>query len=95
MEKPSNLLLKLSRRLFEDQTEREKFIAALINPQSYNSSILWCREKPDSLPFTTETPISWQPKFVDRISLGTKPGQHQFHEDGYYYCLDFSSVFAA
>lgn len=95
MEKPSNLLLKLSRRLFEDQTEREKFIDALINPQSYNSSILWCRDKPDNLPFTIETPISWQPKFVDRISLGTKPGQYQLHEEGYYYCLDFSSVFAA
>lgn len=95
MEKPSNLLLKISRRLFEDQTEREKFIDALINPQFYNSSILWCRAKPDNLPFTIETPISWQPKFVDRISLGTKPGQHQLHEEGYYYCLDFSSVFAA
>ncbi|MDZ8185672.1 MAG: RsmB/NOP family class I SAM-dependent RNA methyltransferase [Nostoc sp. ChiSLP02] len=95
MEKPSNLLLKLSRRLFANLEEQENFIQALINPQPFSSSILWCHEKPENLPFTVETPTYWQPQFIDRLRLGEKPGQHSLHEQGYFYCLDFSSVFAA
>ncbi|PHK12846.1 Fmu (Sun) domain-containing protein, partial [Nostoc linckia z9] len=95
MEKPSNLLLKLSRRLFTNLDEQEKFVEALINPQPFPSSILWCQEKPEVSPFTVETPIYWQPQFIDRLQLGEKPGQHPLHEKGYFYCLDFSSVFAA
>ncbi|MUL35478.1 RsmB/NOP family class I SAM-dependent RNA methyltransferase [Gloeocapsopsis dulcis] len=93
MDKPSNLLLKLSRRLFDDTTEQEKFIDALIHPEPFYPCILWCREK-RSL-FKIEPPLSWQPYFVDRLSFGEKPGQHPLHNEGYYYCLDFSSVFAA
>lgn len=95
MEKPSNLLLKLSRRLFADLVEREKFIQALIEPQAFNPCILWCKDKPETLPFATEAPTPWQPAFVDRVSLDAKPGKHPLHNEGYYYCLDFSSVFAA
>lgn len=95
MEKPSNLLLKLSRRLFADPSDREKFVEALIDPRSFHPCILWCREKPDNLPFSLETRLSWQPEFVDRLPLETKPGQNPLHDEGYYYCLDFSSVFAA
>lgn len=95
MEKPSNLLVKLSRRLFPDPTEQERFIEALLDPQPFHPCILWCREKPDVLPFSVETPTPWQPEFVDRLSLNTKPGQYPLHDEGYYYCLDFSSVFAA
>ncbi|MEH2212135.1 RsmB/NOP family class I SAM-dependent RNA methyltransferase [Nostoc sp.] len=95
MEKPSNLLLKVSRRLFANPDEQEKFIEALMNPQPFSPSILWCQEKPDISPLTVETPTSWQPQFIDRLSLGEKPGKHPLHEKGYFYCLDFSSVFAA
>ncbi|MFN6537465.1 MAG: RsmB/NOP family class I SAM-dependent RNA methyltransferase [Nostoc sp. EkiNYC01] len=95
MEKPSNLLLKLSRRLFTNLDEQEKFIEALINPQPFSSSILWCQEKPEFSPFAVETPTHWQPQFIDRLQLGEKPGQNSLHEKGYFYCLDFSSVFAA
>ncbi|MFN6562194.1 MAG: RsmB/NOP family class I SAM-dependent RNA methyltransferase [Nostoc sp. ChiSLP01] len=95
MEKPSNLLLKLSRRLFTNLDEQEKFIEALINPQLFTSSIVWCQEKPENSPFAVEKPINWQPHFIDRLQLGEKPGQHSLHEKGYFYCLDFSSVFAA
>jgi len=45
------------------------------------------------LPFAIEPATLWQPPFVDRLSLGEKPGQHPLHEQGYFYCL--SSVFAA
>ncbi|MHC5744249.1 MAG: RsmB/NOP family class I SAM-dependent RNA methyltransferase [Nostoc sp.] len=95
MEKPSNLLLKVSRRLFANLDEQEKFIEALINPQPFSPSILWCQEKPDISPLAVEIPTSWQPQFIDRLSLGEKPGKHPLHEKGYFYCLDFSSVFAA
>ncbi|MEH2356408.1 RsmB/NOP family class I SAM-dependent RNA methyltransferase [Nostoc sp.] len=95
MEKPSNLLLKVSRRLFANVDEQEKFIEALMNPQPFSPSILWCQEKPDIVPLAVETPTAWQPQFIDRLSLGEKPGKHPLHEKGYFYCLDFSSVFAA
>jgi len=95
MEKTSNLLIKLSRRLFTDPSLQEKFVAALTQPQPFQPCILWCREKPDELPFLVVSPTDWQPKFIDRLALDSKPGQHSLHNSGYYYCLDFSSVFAA
>ncbi|MCU0515599.1 MAG: RsmB/NOP family class I SAM-dependent RNA methyltransferase [Oscillatoria sp. Prado101] len=95
MEKPSNLLLKLSLQLFADPAEQDKFVAALVHPQPFNPCILWRREKPATLPFEVEPALPWQPAFVDRLSLGSKPGQHPLHDSGYFYCLDFSSVFAA
>jgi 16S rRNA C967 or C1407 C5-methylase (RsmB/RsmF family) len=95
MDKPSNLLLKLSRRLFDSTDEQEKFIAALIHPQAFQPCILWCQEKPEILPFSADLPLSWQPKFIDRLHLGQKPGQDSLHHQGYFYCLDFSSVFSA
>lgn len=95
MEKPSNLLRKLGDRLFTDPNERAKFIDALTTPTSFPSCILWCREKPEIVPFPVEVPLPWQPLFVDRLKNAVKPGKHPLHERGAYYCLDFSSVFAA
>lgn len=95
MEKPSNLLLKLSRQLFTDTADQESFIHSLIQPKKINPCILWTQEKPQTLPFETEPTLSWQPHFIDRLSPTEKPGKHLLHEQGYYYCLDFSSVFAA
>jgi 16S rRNA C967 or C1407 C5-methylase (RsmB/RsmF family) len=95
MDAPSNLLLKLSRRLFDNPCEQERFVEALIHPKLFHPCILWCKEKPAILPFAVEQPVSWQPPFIDRLSLGEKPGKYSLHENGYYYCLDFSSVFAA
>ena len=94
MEKSSNLLLKLSRSLFADTAEQEKFIQAVINPQAFNPAILWLQPKPTENPFTVEISVSWQPEFVDRLALESKPGKHSLHQAGHYYCLDFSSIFA-
>lgn len=94
MEKPSNLLLKLSRQLFADQAEQDQFVDALVNPQPFNPCILWCNDQPEQ-PFEVEPALSWQPEFVDRLTFGQRPGQHPLHEQGNFYCLDFSSVFAA
>jgi 16S rRNA C967 or C1407 C5-methylase (RsmB/RsmF family) len=95
MEIPSKLLLKLSKRLFNNSDEQASFIEALINPKPFLPCILWCQDQAESLPFIVEEPITWQPPFIDRLSLGAKPGQHPLHEQGHFYCLDFSSVFAA
>lgn len=95
MEKPSNLLLKVARRLFDDGDEQGKFVEALVHPKPFSPCILWCQDKVEVSPFVVETSIPWQPEFVDRLSLGEKPGQHPLHHQGYFYCLDFSSVFAA
>lgn len=95
MEKPSNLLLKLTCNLFTDTTEQEKFIQAIVNPQPFNPCILWLQPKPTIHPFTIENSTTWQPEFVDRLAINTKPGKHHLHESGHYYCLDFSSIFAA
>lgn len=90
----SNLLLKLSRRLFSDSSEQERFIQALKSPKIFRPCIIWCGDKP-TLPFSVENLTAWQPSFVDCLSIGEKPGQHPYHASGYYYCLDFSSIFAA
>jgi 16S rRNA C967 or C1407 C5-methylase (RsmB/RsmF family) len=95
MEKPSNLLLKVTRHLFTNVDEQTKFIDALVHPQPFAPCILWCQDKPDISPFEVEIPTSWQPQFVDRLSIGEKPGQNPLHQQGYFYCLDFSSVFSA
>ncbi|MFM7363151.1 MAG: RsmB/NOP family class I SAM-dependent RNA methyltransferase [Cuspidothrix sp.] len=95
MEKTSNLLLKVTRRLFTNVDEQTKFIDALVHPEPFAPCILWCQDKPDISPFKLEMPISWQPQFVDRLSISQKPGQHLLHQQGYFYCLDFSSVFSA
>jgi 16S rRNA C967 or C1407 C5-methylase (RsmB/RsmF family) len=93
--KVSNLLIKLSQKIFEDPDQQQQFISALTQPQPFNPCILWCQPKPAENPFTVESPVSWQPAFVDRLTMGEKPGHHSVHEQGYFYCLDFSSVFAA
>ncbi|MEB3336892.1 MAG: RsmB/NOP family class I SAM-dependent RNA methyltransferase [Leptolyngbyaceae bacterium] len=74
------------------QTE---FVNALTDPQQFSPCILWCQPRPETLPFPVEPPTPWQPDFVDRLAIAEKPGQHSLHHQGYFYCLDFSSVFAA
>lgn len=91
----SNLLHKFSQRLFADAGQRQQFVEALVRPQAFSPCILWLQPRPDEMPFVTELPIDWQPEFVDRLAPGQRPGQHPLHQQGAFYCLDFSSVFAA
>ncbi|GAB4368616.1 MAG: RsmB/NOP family class I SAM-dependent RNA methyltransferase [Elainellaceae cyanobacterium] len=91
----SKLLTKFTQKLFDDSTRQQQFIEAIAKPQSFSSAILWCQPQPEVTPFQTEVPLPWQPKFVDRLKIDQKPGQHPWHDQGYFYCLDFSSVFAA
>ncbi|MFQ4145420.1 RsmB/NOP family class I SAM-dependent RNA methyltransferase [Chlorogloeopsis sp. ULAP02] len=95
MDAPSKLLLRLTKRLFDNIDEQESFVEALINPKPFHPCILWCQEQLEISGFSVEKPEPWQPNFVNRLLLGEKPGQTILHQQGYFYCLDFSSVFAA
>jgi len=86
---------KLARSLFVDGAEQVRWLKALTQPQPVPSAIVWCQPRPDPVPFAVAPPLDWQPAFVDRVPANTRPGQHPLHEQGAYYCLDFSSVFAA
>jgi len=91
----SNLLEKFATRLFDSELEKNEFIRALSSEQDYPDAILWLKDRPSDNPFTLETPLPWQPDFVDRLTVGQKPGTHSLHQRGHFYCLDMSSIFTA
>ncbi len=93
----SRYLVKLSEHLFETADQRATFLAALGQPPAFAPTILWTKPKPVDIPseLTPLAPLPWQPAFVDRLLIGTRPGQHPLHQSGHFYCMDFSSVFAA
>ena len=95
MAEPSRLLTKLSQRLFPDPTEQAAFCDRLTHPHPLHPSILWRDSPPEPHPFECESPLPWQPPFCDRLALGQQPGKHPLHDQGAFYCLDFSSIFAA
>jgi len=90
----SNLLLKLSRQLYDNPSDRQSFIDAILQPAPLNSAILWTKDYQPK-PFPCLEPFPWQPDFTDRLSSDIRPGKHPLHDQGFYYCLDLSSVFAA
>ena len=92
---PSNLLIKLSRRLFDSADQRADFVAALTTPQAFPQAILWTQPRPSDPPFALAPVLPWQPSGVDRLRPDQRPGQHPLHQAGAYYCLDMASVFAA
>jgi 16S rRNA C967 or C1407 C5-methylase (RsmB/RsmF family) len=91
----SKLLLKFAQKLFAELPEQQAFIHALSQPQAMPGGILWNQPRPDLLNLDCLPPLLWQPAFVDRLAIGSQPGKQSWHAQGYYYCLDFSSVFAA
>lgn len=91
----SNSLLRVSQKLFSDPSQQAQFVEALTHPQPFHPCIAWCRPRPEPIPFERVAPVTWQPPFVDRLAIAQRPGQHPWHRQGYFYCLDFSSVFAA
>ncbi|MBE9111494.1 RsmB/NOP family class I SAM-dependent RNA methyltransferase [Nodosilinea sp. LEGE 07298] len=95
MGQPSNLLLKLSRRLFAEDRDRDAFVEALINPQPFPAAIVWVQPRPEPVPFAIAPALPWQPAWVDRLAANQRPGQHLLHQAGAYYCLDMASVFSA
>jgi 16S rRNA C967 or C1407 C5-methylase (RsmB/RsmF family) len=95
MTSPSNLLIKLSRKLFAEPDQQAAFIQALTQPPMMAPAIVWTGAAADHSPFRVEPPLPWQPACIDRLAPGSQPGRHPLHAAGAYYCLDTSSVFAA
>lgn len=91
----SKLLTKLSLKLWSDPQQQQAFIQALTDPQPYGPCIAWATERLDEDSFQRVDALPWQLPFVDRLVIGERPGKHDLHNQGAYYCLDFSSAFAA
>lgn len=91
----SKLLTKLSLKLWSDPQQQQAFVQSLTDPQPLHPCIAWVADPLDEIPFQRITPLPWQLPFVDRLALDERPGKHFLHQQGAYYCLDFSSVFAA
>ncbi len=92
----SPMLVRFSDRLsFPTAAQRDRFLAAFDYPPPLNPSILWCQNRPETPLFPVDPPEPWQPPQIDRLRAGEQPGKHPAHDRGWYYCLDFSSVFAA
>lgn len=88
MATPSNLLVKLSRRLFDTPGEQTAFLEALTRPACLSPALVWMAPRPEAMPFNREEPLPWQPTWVNRLSPGQRPGQHSLHGEGAYYCLE-------
>lgn len=95
MGEPSKQLLKLAQKLFVDEGDRTAFMQALLVPSPFAPTLLWTKPQPVDLAWSVLPPLPWQPPQVDRLAHDLRPGRHPLHAQGNYYCLDFSSVFAA
>ncbi|MEM1309839.1 MAG: RsmB/NOP family class I SAM-dependent RNA methyltransferase [Cyanobacteria bacterium P01_H01_bin.153] len=95
MKAPSKQLMKLAHKLFEAESDRAAFVQALTTPPTFAPTILWTQPRPTNLDWPTLSPLPWQPPQVDRLAVDMRPSQHPLHNQGYFYCLDFSSIFAA
>lgn len=98
MGEPSKQLVKQAQRLFEDVGDRAAFVDALTHPPAFAPTLLWVKPRPPEMDWEVLPPQPWQPEAVDRLkhtSAEIRPGRDALHDQGYYYCLDFSSVFAA
>jgi 16S rRNA C967 or C1407 C5-methylase (RsmB/RsmF family) len=89
----SNAAHRLAQRLFPGD-EAERFLAALANPQRGGHSLAWLADR-QPVPFTVLPACSWQPDWVDRVDGDSGAGRHNLHDQGAYYCMDASSIFAA
>jgi len=67
----------------------------LAHPLPSSLALLWLKQKPSPLPFPMEPFLFPEIDFVSLVSSDVKPGKNPLHDQGTYYCLDASSVFAA
>lgn len=95
MDAPPRLLRKQAEALFSDTVERDRFVKALMDAAAREQAIVVLRETPALREIPSIPPVSWQPSFVRRVPESFRPGKHWLHDEGAYYILDFSSVFAA
>lgn len=95
VQEASNNLRKLAAQIWQDGEQRDAFVRALSAPADFPSALIWVKERPAAPCFALEARLPFQAEFVDIVSAHERPGAHTLHEQGFYYCLDVSSVFAA
>lgn len=81
--------------LFEDAAEREAFLEAMRCGESREQALIVLDARPEIAAFPKMRPLPWQPDFVVRTVDPFLPTRHPLYEQGAFYPLDFSSVFAA
>ncbi|MCP4509266.1 MAG: RsmB/NOP family class I SAM-dependent RNA methyltransferase [Fuerstiella sp.] len=89
----SNTLKRLARRLFPDLAQRDPFVQSLLRPAGYPVAVVWMRDRPGVPAFNTLPKPRWMPDYVDLVSFAQRPGRHELHDQGAFYCVDPSSVF--
>lgn len=86
-------ILKVAKKLFDTSEEQDSFVRSVMEANELPSAIISLKD--DSLPFKFSEPMPAQPEFVKRLAAGERASSHPLHEAGSFYCLDYSSVFAA
>lgn len=94
MEQVPKGLQKIADKSFETVEERISFVSSVLEPAELETSLIWVAEKPLQSTFQSKRPYPWQPSFVNRVESSERPGAHQLHNEGAYYCADTSSIFA-
>ncbi len=92
---PSANLLKVARALFPTEEKQQKFIEAISKGTASRSALVWTKTNIARGEFQGQRLTDWQPDFVDVVTSDSGAGRHYLHEQGAYYCLDYSSVFCA
>ncbi len=89
-------LEKCAQKLFADDIQRSAFLDCFEHPQSDISCLVWLKPKPiDIDSFLKLEPIeSLNGCMLDRVLQGN-PGRLNWHDEGYYYILDYSSIMAS
>ncbi len=88
----SKFLNKLSQKLLPSEAERKEFETRVTEGLPLEPAIVWTRPRPSEQPFEVLPKLPHQPECVDRLPLKSRPGKHELHTQGFYYCLDYSSV---
>ncbi|RIL08643.1 MAG: Fmu (Sun) domain-containing protein [Proteobacteria bacterium] len=91
----SRSITKLAASLFTDSSQAERFLSSLHQGSCSSEALINLRPLPDDFPLSFLPRLSWQPEFTERLVSGSRAGALRWHEQGYYYCLDLSSVFCA
>ena len=68
---------------------------SLSQPASHPVAVVWVHDRPAVPVFDSLPRPDWMPNYVDLVSFDQRPGQHELHEQGAFYCVDPSSVFMA
>ena len=87
----TNYFQKFLNSHFEDSESKEKFVEALAKPEPQKMALAWLQQPTNSISSPLPTPFPpWIQVLQERFE-----GFDQLHENGHFYILDLSSVFAA